>query len=61
MGPNQGYVSRFAGLYANHLCMKTSGQTDDDVRRMAEAAFPLTGVYKEFSYWNCYEVLMDSI
>ena len=40
--------------------MKTSGQTDDDVRRMVEAAFPLAGVYKEFTYWNCYEVLMDS-
>ena len=40
--------------------MKTSGQTNDDVRRMAEAQFPLTNVYKEFTFWNCYEVLMDS-
>ena len=53
-------VSRFVGLYANNLRMKTSGQTDDDVRRMAEAAFSLKGVYKEFTFWNCYEVLMDS-
>ena len=53
-------VSRFAGLYANNLRMKTSGQTDDDVRRMVEAQFPLKGVCKEFTFWNYYEVLMDS-
>ena len=53
-------VSRFAGLYANNLRMKTSGQTMDDVRRMSEDVFPLAGVHREFTYWNCYEVLMES-
>ena len=50
---------RSPDLHANNLRMKTRGQTDDEVRRMVEAAFPLAGVYKEFTYWNCYEVLMD--
>ena len=51
---------RSPNLHANNLRMKTRGQTDDDVRRMVEAQFPLKGVYKEFTFCNCYKVLMDS-
>ncbi|XP_042041041.1 uncharacterized protein LOC121786460 [Salvia splendens] len=40
--------------------MQSSGQTDEYCRRMAEKEFPVPGLYKEFTYWNCYEVLMDS-
>ena len=40
--------------------MKPNGQSDDDVRRIAESQFPLKGLYKEFTFWNCYVVLMDS-
>ena len=47
-------------MYTNALRMKTSGQTDEDCRRIAEKAFPVPGLYKEFTYWNCYLVLMDS-
>ena len=43
-------VSRFAGLHTNALRMKTSGQTEEDCRRIAERAFPKPGVYKEFTY-----------
>ena len=43
-------VSRFAGLYTNALRMKTSAQTDEDCRRIAEKAFPVPGLYKEFIY-----------
>ena len=39
--------------------MKTSGQLTRS-RRIAEKPFPVLGLYKEFTYWNCYLVLMDS-
>ena len=52
-------VGRFLGLYANALRMMSSGQTEEDCRMIAESQFPKPGVYKEFTYWNCYEVLMD--
>ena len=53
-------VGRFSGLYANALRMQTSGQTEEDCRRIAESLFPKPGIYKEFTYWNCYLVLKDS-
>ena len=39
--------------------MLTSGQTEEDARRIAEGHFPVPGTYKEFTFWECYLVLKD--
>ena len=37
-------VGRFSGLYANALRMQTSGQTEEDCRRIAESQSQAVGL-----------------
>ena len=47
-------VGRFSALYANALRQLSSGQNEEDARRIAESQFPLAGKYKEFNFWECF-------
>ena len=59
MGTDQGRGRPIFGVVANALRQLTSGQNEEDARRIAESQFPLAGKYKDFHFWECYVLLKD--